>query len=213
MTTFIIVRHAQSVANLQKVFAGHYDIDLSALGFTQAEKAAAYIQAHYPVDKVYASDLKRTCQTAQPIAKLCNAELVTTPELREIFAGEWEGVSFEQLQKDYDEDYTKWRTDIGNAGPTGGETVKQVSARIWKKLREIAAENENKTVAIVTHATPVRTIVCPLKGLSFDEMPQVVWVPNASITIVQTDGKEWKLVQAGIDEHLADCKTVLPPNV
>ena len=108
MTTFIIVRHAQSVANLQKVFAGHYDIDLSELGYMQAEKAAAYIQEHYPVDKVYASDLKRTCQTAQPIAKLCNAELVTTPALREIFAGEWEGVSFEQLQKDYEKDYTKY---------------------------------------------------------------------------------------------------------
>ena len=61
MTTLILVRHGQSVANLERIFAGHTDIPLTELGLLQAERTAAYLE-EYPIDCIYSSDLLR----AQP---------------------------------------------------------------------------------------------------------------------------------------------------
>lgn len=213
MTSFIIVRHAQSLANKDNIFAGHFDIDLTELGRKQAELAARYIQARFHVDKIYVSDLKRTCQTAEPIARLCKLEPIKTPEFREIYAGDWEGMSFEKIQETFRDDYMLWRTDVGKAAPTNGESTQALGERVWKKLEEIAKENPDKTVVIVTHATPVRAVLCRLCGYAFSEMQNVGWTPNASATVVQTDGKEWTLLQTGIDEYLVGNVSVLPPNV
>ena len=59
MTTLYIVRHGQSVANLEERFAGHSDFPLTDLGRRQAACAAAYLKEHVRLDAVYASDLSR----------------------------------------------------------------------------------------------------------------------------------------------------------
>ena len=67
MTTLIFVRHGESLANLQNLFAGHYDIPLTELGHTQAERTAQYLD-RYHIDHIYASDLQRAYQTAEHTA-------------------------------------------------------------------------------------------------------------------------------------------------
>ena len=211
-TTLVFVRHGESNANGKGFFAGQLDIALSQRGLQQAELTANYISKTYSVDAVYSSDLQRAYHTAQPIAKACGKEIIQTSQLREIFAGEWQGLCFDELQAQHCTSYGVWLNDIGNAHPTNGESVAMLSSRIWDATQEIANREQNKTVVIVTHATPIRTLLCRLKGFDLNQMKQVPWVSNASVSVVRVDDG-WHLEQEGFDSHLTGLQTHFPANV
>lgn len=213
MTTLILVRHGESAANEKNVFAGHTDVELSDLGKKQAEKTAEYIAKNYTVDAIYSSDLKRAYETGACAAKKLGLSITPDTALREIYAGEWENVKYDDLQTRYKKDYDMWLTDIGNAVCTGGESVKELSARIRTRLTEIAKENDGKTVLVTTHATPIRVCQCAWEGRSSEEMKDVPWVTNASVTIAEYDKGVWTMKEVGRNAHLEDMVSELAPNV
>ena len=127
MTTLLVIRHGQSVANLEDKFAGFSDFDLTDLGRKQAELAAAYIKEHYKVDAVYASDLLRAYNTALPTARAFGLEINKSEALREVYAGRWEGVKYADINKAEGEIFSKWFRDYVNAYCPEGETVTDVN--------------------------------------------------------------------------------------
>ena len=213
MTTLLLIRHGQSEANLTGVFAGNFDSPLMELGFKQAEKTAEFIAENYKVDKVYASDLIRAFETGRTVAKRLGLEIIPEPGMREIRAGKWEGILFDKIVSDFPEEYDKWMNDVGNSGCPGGETVKILGERVMATLTKIAEENDGKTVAVATHATPIRVSQTLISYKNLDEMKNVPWVPNASVTEIKYDNGKWELVKVGQDEHLDGVKTNLPANV
>ena len=213
MTTLLIVRHGQSTANPNDIFAGHLDVPLTALGVKQAETTAAYIAAHYRVDAVYSSDLERAFRTARILADRVGLDVHPCTDLREVYAGEWEGKSFDYLIENGGEDYHRWRFDIGNAACTGGESCAELQARILHAVRSIAAKNDGKTVVIASHGAAIRALMCAVSADSLDAMKDIPWVSNASVTTIIEDGGVLHLECAGYDEHLSGMKTVLAPNV
>jgi broad specificity phosphatase PhoE len=108
MTKLVLIRHGQSMANATNRFAGHSDFDLSDLGRHQAELAAEYIAKHFKIDAIYASDLLRAYNTAVPSSGLLGLSIEPRKGLREIFAGKWESMSFEDIQKTYTADFDTW---------------------------------------------------------------------------------------------------------
>ena len=213
MTTLILIRHGQSQANHQSIFAGNFDADLHENGLKQAQKTADYIAETYKVDTVYASDLKRAYKTGKAVADRLGLDVIPNQRLREIRAGQWEGVTFDELSAQYAEDYSLWLSDIGNSGCTGGETVKQLGDRIVSAVTEIAKENDGKTVAIATHATPIRVMQCLLGGHSLDEMKNIPWVSNCSVTELHYNNGSWDFAKIGYDKHLSALRSSLPANV
>lgn len=213
VTKLLLVRHGQSEANDMGVFAGNYDVELTELGHKQAQCTAKYISDNYKVDKVYASDLKRAYKTAEYIAETVGKDVVANKKFREISAGQWEGVKFEIILEKYSEDWEMWRTNLGNAKCTGGESVKELMERVCAELEKVAKENDGKTIVIGTHATPVRAIQCMFGGYTLDEMKDIPWVSNASVTELDYADDKFVLVNAGQDEHLSQLKSVLPTNV
>ena len=213
MTKVLLVRHGESQANRKKIFAGHYDVELEEQGKLQAERTAEYIVENFDVEKVYASDLKRAYQTAEATAKKLNLSVIGVPELREISAGDWEGVSFSELCEKYKEDYAVWLNDIGKAKCTNGESVEELGKRVFSALTKIAEENDGKTVLVATHATPIRAMECLIKTESTNNMKDCPWVSNTSVSVLVYENKVWRIEKMGYDEHLKDLKTALPANV
>ena len=105
-----------------------------------------------------------------------------------------------------------WIKDTGKAACPGGEKVSELSKRVMNTLLKIAEENEGKTVAIATHATPIRAVQSIIEAGTIDKMSDIAYVSNASVTILEYDG-DWKLVKASIDGHLQELKTELPDNI
>ncbi len=213
MTRLILIRHGESIANSKDMFAGHLDIDLHQNGEKQAELTAKFVVENFKVDKIYSSDLKRAYYTAKALADILNMDIEKNEGLREIAAGKWDGMVFKDIMNTYKEDYLLWLNDIGNARCTDGESVVHLGERIMKTLTEIAEKNDGKTVAIATHATPIRVSKTIIDYGKVDEMKNIPWPSNAAVSVYEyTDGK-WNCPMYGEDKHLKDLVTVLPGNV
>ena len=213
MTTIILIRHGQSMANLNKVFAGHFNAPLSPLGHEQAERTAKAVAARFHIDKIYASDLLRAYDTGKHLADILNMEMIPDKAFREIYAGEWEGMKFDDILETYAEDFGIWRTDIGNSRCTGGESARELGARIFSRIKEIAAENDGKTVAVATHAAAIRSLMAQCPEENFDGMKDIPFVSNASYSILSADNGRFEFTEVSCDDHLNDLKTALPANV
>lgn len=212
MTTLVLIRHGESEANNKGFFAGQYDAPLMPKGKEQAEKTAEYIFNKYKPTRIYASDLKRAYTTAEPIAKLIGEEIVIDKGIREIYAGKWQQMTFNDLEKTFSQEYKVWLQDIGNAHCNDGESVEELSRRVMASLTAIAKENDGQTVAIATHATPIRAAQTMIQYGDISHMKDVPWVSNGSVTVFEYDG-EWKCISVSEDDHLGADRTVFPANV
>ena len=211
MTTLYFIRHGQSEGNLYRRFLGHTDLDLSPLGYKQAELTASFFD-NIKVDAIYSSDLCRAFNTVKPIADMRGTCVIPRTRLREIASGKWENVEFDRLKAEFEADYTVWLTDIGNAVCTQGESVAHLQERVIAEVEAIAAAHEGQTVVIGTHATPIRALTCHLRGLPIVEMKNIPWVANASVTKVTYDKGVGTIEQYEMVDHLGDISTSFGAN-
>ena len=213
MTTLLLIRHGESEANRQNIFAGQIDPELQNRGVAQAELTAKYIVENYKVDKIYSSDLKRAYKTAKCLGDLLGMEVIADQRLREIDGGKWEGENYLHLLDKYPVEFGNWINHIGKAFCPDGESVIQLGERMMDVLTEIAQNNDGKTVAIGTHAASIRVAQSIVQTGGLKDMENVPWVSNASVTVLTYDNGKWDVPVVSEDKHLADLKTELPKSV
>ena len=213
MTTILMVRHGESEANRNNIFAGNFDADLQGRGQKQAEKTAEFVAESYKIDKIYASDLKRAFKTGQSIAERIGLSPIPDRRFREIMAGKWEGVRFDDIAIKYADDYAVWLRDIGNARCTGGESTRELGKRILAALTDVAEQNEGKTILIATHATPIRVMQTYCTYGDYARMQDVKWVSNASVSEFFYENGKFSCGKMSQDAHLSELRTVLAANV
>ena len=206
----LLVRHGESRANDKKSIAGQADIPLSERGKLQAKRLAEYLFERYNIDEIYSSDLSRAKKTALPVSALTGKKIILRKDLREIDAGEWQGRTYEEIAEVFPETYGVWQKNIGFAVCDGGESVKELSERAFGALKDIAENAQGDTVAVFTHATPIRCLVNKLKGNDLSGLKGVGWVSNASVTAVSCSCGAFILDSVGNDEFLGDIKTEFP---
>ncbi len=213
MTTILLVRHGESAANRDNVFAGNYDAELLPRGYEQARLTAQYIKENFAVDAVYSSDLSRAYNTALCIAGELDLPVTADRRFREIDAGVWDGVAFKQIIKDYPQEFQAWVSDIGHSVCPGGENIQELGERIMSALCERARENDRKTIVIASHATSVRVAYALAKYGKACDMEKLSWPSNASVSVLYYDNGIWNTGEYSIDGHMADIRTALPETV
>lgn len=204
MTRIIMIRHGQSEANAANKFAGHSDFDLTELGKTQAAAAAKHLRSLENIDVIYASDLLRAHNTALPFAEAYSLPINDRTELRELFAGEWEGRTIKEIIDIYGEDFRVWHEDFSNARCTGGESVGELYSRVVAAVLALAKENDGKTMLIATHATPIRAIEAYANKLGAERINEIPFVKNSSLNIFEYEGGELIPVRTNIVDHLEE---------
>lgn len=213
MTIILLVRHGESAANRDNVFAGNYDAELLPRGYEQARLTAGYIKENFAVDAVYSSDLSRAYNTALCIAGELDLTVTADRRFREIDAGAWDGVAFEQIIRDYPQEFRAWVSDIGHSVCPGGENIQELGARVMSALCERARENEGKTIVVASHATSVRVAYALAKYGKASDMEKLSWPSNASVLVLYYDNGGWSTGEYSIDAHMADIRTALPETV
>lgn len=202
-TQIYLVRHGQSVGNLNHLFLGHKDLDLSDLGRKQAERVCEYFQG-IAIDRIYASDLQRAYHTACPLAKEKGIEIIKNPRLREVYAGEWEGMPYPELFEKYPESAALWWEDTGLARPNGGESVAELQERVYSEVLRLAEENEGKTICLFTHFTPIFAMKTALTGVPLSEMKHQERPKNASVTHIEYENGKFALLEYGVNDYLRE---------
>ena len=199
MTTIYLVRHGQSLANLHHICAGHTDFELSELGLAQAEAAGAAF-AKLPITAIYASDLIRAVQTATPTAKRLGLPITTMPELREHFAGDWDGVHVDEVTARYPKEEQAWLADPEHNDIPGSEPVPAVRVRMMNAIRKIAEAHDGKHVLITSHCNAIRIFLSGVRGTDFSHSDPLL--SNVSLTTVLYDKGTFTIQEINNCDHL-----------
>lgn len=201
-----MVRHGESLGNATRTMLGHTDLDLSELGYAQAELTAAELLRRR-IDAVYSSDLIRAYHTAEPHAKLRGIPICASKNLRELFIGDWENMRVDDIIACYGEDMFKvdWHGNFGLFAFPGGESVQGGCDRFYSEVERIALENEGKTLLIAAHAAVIRAFYARVLGIPPERIAEALPFPtNASYSVVLHDSEGFCAVEYSHDEHLAE---------
>ncbi|GAA1905313.1 bifunctional RNase H/acid phosphatase [Streptomyces durmitorensis] len=158
--TFVLLRHGETALTPQKRFSGSggSDPSLSDVGREQAERAAAAFAARGTIQAIVSSPLKRCQETAQAVAARLGLDVRIEDGLRETDFGAWEGLTFGEVRSRQPEELNAWLASP-DAAPPGGESFAAVAERVSAARDCLAAEYAGRTVLLVTHVTPIKTLV------------------------------------------------------
>ena len=159
MTTLICIRHGQSEINLARRLTGQLDSPLTPLEWNRPAAPPNFCAAN-PSPASIPATLCAAWTRRPPTAAMHGLPVIPEPAFREIFAGKWEGMTFDAITAAYPESHHVWMTDMGRAHPDGGESVAQLYDRVTAAMERVVRENEGGCVAIFTHSTPIRTMAC-----------------------------------------------------
>ncbi|MEW1907317.1 bifunctional RNase H/acid phosphatase [Kitasatospora sp. NPDC085895] len=160
-TTFVLLRHGETALTPQKRFSGSggTDPELSEKGRWQAERVAEALAARGTVQAVVSSPMRRTRGTAEAVARRLGLEVRIEDGLRELDFGAWEGLTFAEVQQQYPDDLNAWLAS-SKAKPTGSsESFSSLAHRTGVARDKIIARHPGRTVLVVSHVSPIKTLV------------------------------------------------------
>ncbi|MFC8227156.1 bifunctional RNase H/acid phosphatase [Streptomyces sp. NPDC057287] len=159
--TFILLRHGETALTPEKRFSGSggSDPELSDTGRHQAACAAEAFAAQGTVQEIVSSPLRRCRETAQAVADRLGLEVRIEEGLRETDFGVWEGLTFAEVRERYGSDLTAWLASSDAAPTGGGESFAEVEERVSAARDRLIARYAGRTALLVTHVTPIKTLV------------------------------------------------------
>jgi len=180
----LLVRHGETEWNAEGRIQGHTDIGLSEIGTEQARSLEARL-AGLNIDAAYSSDLKRTSETAKLALGERDVILNETPMLREYNKGAFEGMTLAEIKAQFPEEYPRYLEKDLDYAPEGGETARDVSARMAGIIGRIKSDHLNETVLVVSHGGVLRAAMVSLLGMPLEGNWSFVF-GNCGLTTVDT---------------------------
>jgi len=188
----ILIRHGQTDWNLAGKFQGQQDIPLNDEGNRQALEVAKYL-ADEEIAEIYSSDLQRAYKTALKIAEYQQMiKIKTLPDLREINFGQWEGLTYRKIEREYPERLKKWYQTPVKTTPPGGESIIEFQKRVVEQLTELCQQSEGKKIVVVAHGGTIRVFLAYILKMPLN----LYWkleVDHCRITIVKHYSGEFTL--------------------
>ncbi|MCY7373125.1 MAG: bifunctional RNase H/acid phosphatase [Spirochaetaceae bacterium] len=184
-STLLLLRHGETEHTAQKRFSGSDGADppLTSEGERQARAAADRLVREGAVDAVVSSPMRRARQTADIVADALGQEVHEVADVRECAFGEWEGLTFAEVQEGWPELLASWLADPTVAAP-GGESFDAVRRRVQVARDKLRARHPHRTVLVVTHVVPVKLLVADALGAPLSVVYRMELSP-ASLTEVQ----------------------------
>lgn len=162
-----LLRHGATANNLcvpTRIQGQRSDMELSPQGRIEAEQAADCL-AEYPLARFYSSPLRRALETAEIVASRHGAQVEPVAALAECDVGNWEGLSWEEIERDDPQGYRLFREAPERYGYAGGENLAQLLDRIVPALEAIMQRHLGQSVLAVTHNVINRSYLAHLLGL------------------------------------------------
>ncbi len=163
----LLIRHA--ITDMTGTLCGQSDPPLNATGREQATALASLLSG-WNVRRLYASDLQRAVETAQPLAQLWNIPIVTRSDLREISFGAWEGRRWSEIRNDGTD--IRAMESLPELRAPDGETFSCFRDRVRCAWKQTIAGSGGQTTIIVTHLGVMRVILSDLGSANRTWNPQ-----------------------------------------
>ena len=180
----ILIRHGETEWNKQRRIQGcRSDTRLSPKGLEQADRLAAVLRKER-MDAIYSSPMKRASETAQIIADACKLQVQVLNELREIDAGELDGLFERELTRPYETAWKEFRNGNASTPLPGGESLQDVQKRTSWAVDRMLEKHIDGTVVVVAHLLANLAMVCQALDINLGQIARFKQFP-ASITILE----------------------------
>lgn len=200
-TELVLVRHGETIPLVLgepfDLVDGQGDPSLSPQGHDQAERLGRRLAGH-GIQAVYATNMRRTVQTAEPLLHQTGLPLQIERDLREVHLGEWEGGVFRRkVVAQHPIAVLLFQEQRWDVIP-GAEDTEAFSARVRGAVERIAGANPDRRVAVFTHAGVIGRILAGATG----SQPFAFNADNASISHVVVSGDHWTIRRFNDTAHL-----------
>lgn len=185
-TTVIVVRHGVTTHTSAKRFSGGLGGDnppLSDEGRDQIRAVGAWLAPMAArIDAVVASPVRRTRESADLLGELLGVAVAEDHGFAEMEFGHWDGLTFGEVGERHGDELKAWLGSL-DVAPTGGESFRVVQERVLAARDRLLAEHAGKTVVVVSHVTPIKTLVSDAVTAPLDAVFRMELTP-ASVTVI-----------------------------
>jgi 2,3-bisphosphoglycerate-dependent phosphoglycerate mutase len=203
-TELVLVRHGQSEAYVDgspfPLVDGHGDPPLSGQGREEARRVCARLAAE-GVDAIYVTTLRRTAESAEPLARQLGLEARVEPGLREVYLGDWEGGEFRKRVAENHPISQRMRAEERWDVIPGAESSEALASRVRDAIVRLAAAHRGERAAAFTHGG----VIGQALALAAESRPfAFIGAENASISRLVITEDRWIVRGFNDFTHLAD---------
>ncbi len=185
-TTFVLVRHGVTDATSLRLFSGGLSSSNPGLNDEGREQARETGEWLAPMagtfDALVTSPVRRTRETAEILSEFLDLEVLEEPALAEMEFGTWDGMSFTDVHEKWPDELSAWLGDLDSA-PHGGESFREVEKRVLEGKDRLMSSYEGQTVVVVSHVTPIKTLVAEALGAPLESVYRMELAP-ASVSVI-----------------------------
>ena len=202
VTRVLAIRHGETDWNVDGRIQGQLDVPLNEMGRWQVHRLALAV-ADEGLAAIYSSDLLRAYETAQAVARGSGQPIATDPGLRERGFGEFEGLSYAEINRRWPDLGERWRRRDPEFAAPGGETLNQFYARSTTTAARLAALHPGEAIALVAHGGVMDCLYRAASRIALDA-PRSWQLGNASINRLLYTPEGFTLVGWSDNWHLDD---------
>jgi len=188
MARWVLVRHGETDWNKAGRLQGHTNTTLSVAGRVQVKALRERLRG-MKFEAVYTSDLMRTVETTTLLLEGSGLTPEPTALLREMNYGEWEGLTWAEVQERDPEAYEEWLRVDPNFEAPGGESLNALMDRAENFASRARQAGGDGNTLIVTHGGIIRMLVLHLLGLDASHYRRLANPASASVTVVDLYGE------------------------
>jgi len=185
-TTLVLVRHGVTDHTTRKLFSGGLTSSnppLNEEGRAQIRTTGEWLSPlRDQFDAVIASPVRRTHESAELLAEILGHQVELEEGLAEMEFGAWDGLTFADVQEQFPDELSDWLGNLEHA-PGGGESFRTVAERVLAGRDRILESYAGRTVLVVSHVTPIKTLVADALGAPLEALFRMELSP-ASVTVI-----------------------------
>lgn len=163
MAKLILARHGETAWNVEKVFRGRADVNLTELGIRQAQLLGEYL-SDCKLEAIYSSPLTRAVNTAEIVARYHQTPVRVAESLIDLDYGKWQSLPESEVKKLYPDLFDEWHNNPHKVRMPGGESLEDVRRRAVAVVDGILARHPGN-VLLVSHRVVIKVLICYFLGL------------------------------------------------
>jgi len=175
-----LLRHGETVGNVEGQYAGVTDTPLTEKGKSQA--ADAYLRfEHTKFDVVLSSPLSRALNTARVFS---DQKIIELDGLMEMNFGKFEGLTYQEIEKKFPEECKQWKETTKDYEFPGGESLRGFYNKVVQVYQDILKTYDVEKLLIVAHSGVIRSIIAHEISESFDHYWKYC-IDNCKVAVIE----------------------------
>ncbi|MCI8291070.1 MAG: histidine phosphatase family protein [Clostridia bacterium] len=201
-TKLYIIRHAETIGNIEHRLTGRKDYELTRKGI-ETTKILDKELKNVKFDIAYSSTSARTLKTIQEVANRNGLAIKMLEDLCEMYFGIYDGEKWDDVNKINPR--IKQRQNEVNLieGIENQETMEQVAERMYKCISDICEENIGKTIIICSHGVAIEAFLRKIKDIPFCQQREKFCQHNTAINELEYENGEFYILRLADVDYIS----------